>query len=117
MHVQPHARTLNIHRRPPDLQMWLCQRECSPTPTTHESFCSTRPSASASPHTVYSFEFVINGPRGQGRGTLSKVTILNQPGPPLVLSWTIGLLPLIALVMFIAVAWRTTKPGRQPLTV
>jgi len=53
MHVQPHARTLNIHRRPPDLQMWLCQRECSPTPTTHESFCSTRPSASASPHTVY----------------------------------------------------------------
>src|ERR1700730_6682273 len=33
--------------------MWLYQRECSPTPATHESFCSTRPSASASPHTVY----------------------------------------------------------------
>jgi hypothetical protein len=31
--------------------MWLYQRECSPTPATHESFCSTRPSASASPHT------------------------------------------------------------------
>ena len=53
MHVQPNTRTLNNHRRPPDLQMWLCQRECSPTPVTHESFCSARPSASASPHTVY----------------------------------------------------------------
>jgi hypothetical protein len=30
MHVQPNARTLNNHRRPPDLQMWLYQRECSP---------------------------------------------------------------------------------------
>src|SRR6267154_1918730 len=53
VHVQPNARTLNNHRRPPDLQMWLYQRECSPTPATHESFCSTRPSASASPHIVY----------------------------------------------------------------
>jgi hypothetical protein len=30
------------------------QRECSPTLTTHESFCSPRPSASAGLHTVYS---------------------------------------------------------------
>jgi hypothetical protein len=54
MHVQPNARTLNNHRRPPDLQMWLYQRECSPTPATHESLCNTRPSASASPYTNYS---------------------------------------------------------------
>ena len=47
------ARTLNNHRRPPNLQLWYCQRECSPIPVTHESFCSPRPSASASPHTVY----------------------------------------------------------------
>src|SRR5882757_8984244 len=53
VHVQPDTRTLNNHRRPPDLQMWLCQRECSPTLTTHESFCSPRPSASAGLHTVY----------------------------------------------------------------
>jgi hypothetical protein len=66
---------------------------------------------------TYSFEFVINGLQGQGHGTLNGVTILNQPGPPLPLSWTIGLLPLIALVVFITVAWRRTKPGRQPLTV
>ncbi|MBB5163205.1 hypothetical protein HNP02_003153 [Mycobacterium sp. AZCC_0083] len=63
------------------------------------------------------FEFVINGPQGQARGTLSDVTILNQPGPPLPLSWTIGLLPLIALAVFITVASRRTKPRRQPLTV
>ena len=36
-------------RRAADLQMWLYQRECSPTPATHESFCSTRPSASLAP--------------------------------------------------------------------
>jgi len=65
----------------------------------------------------YSFEFVINGPQGQAHGTLNDVTILNQPGPPLALSWTIGLLPFIALIAFIAVAWRRTKPARQPLTV
>jgi hypothetical protein len=41
-------------RRVADLQMWHYQRECSPTQATHESLCSTRPSASASPHTVYS---------------------------------------------------------------
>jgi hypothetical protein len=51
VHVQPDTRTLNNHRRPPNLQMWLYQRECSPTPATHESFCSTRPSGAASPHT------------------------------------------------------------------
>ena len=45
VHIQPDTRTLNNHRRPPNLQMWLYQRECSPTPATHESFCSMRPSA------------------------------------------------------------------------
>src|SRR6478672_6409442 len=39
--------------------MWLCQRECSPTLTTHESFCSPRPSASAGLHTVYSEHRVV----------------------------------------------------------
>jgi hypothetical protein len=65
----------------------------------------------------YSFEFIINGPQGEGDGTLSDVTILNQPGPPLAVSWTIGLLPLMALIAFIAVAWRRTKPRRQLLIV
>jgi|KBSSwiStaDraftv2_1062776.scaffolds.fasta_scaffold20641_13 hypothetical protein len=47
--------------------MWLCQRECSPTPTTHESFCSTRPSASASPHTVYNHPRLRTTPRVESR--------------------------------------------------
>lgn len=34
MDVQPDARTLSNHRRPPDLQMCFQLRECSPTPAT-----------------------------------------------------------------------------------
>jgi len=30
MHVQPDARTVETHRRPPCLQMWLYRSECSP---------------------------------------------------------------------------------------
>jgi hypothetical protein len=65
----------------------------------------------------YSFTFVLDGPLGHGRGTLSGVTVLQQPGPALALSWSIASLPLIGLVAFLAVAWRRTQPGRQPLTV
>jgi hypothetical protein len=45
------------------------------------------------------------------------VTVLNQPGPPLALSWMIGSLPFFGLLVLIAVAWRRTQAGRQPLTV
>jgi len=49
---------------------------------------------------------------------LSGVTILNQPGPPLPLSWTIGLLPFIALVVFITVCVADAPSrGVRPLTV
>ena len=65
----------------------------------------------------YSFGFVINGPLGPGQGTLQGVTVLDQPGPPLPLSWTIGTLPLLGLIVFLVVAWRRTRPGHQPLTV
>ena len=66
---------------------------------------------------TYTFGFAIVGPQGQGQGILRGVTVLNQPGPPLPLSWTIGSLPFVGLVVFIALAWRRTRPGRQPLTV
>ncbi|MDT5002162.1 MAG: hypothetical protein QOK12_4267 [Mycobacterium sp.] len=97
--VQPDERSTPLVRHPRKPDAWGLDVQAFNAPGT------------------YSFEFVINGPQGQGRGTLSDVTILNQPGPPLPLSWTIGLLPLIALVVFITVASRRTKPGRQPLTV
>jgi hypothetical protein len=64
---------------------------------------------------TYTFEFVIDGPQGEGRGTLPPLTVLDQPGPPLPLSWTIGSLPFIALIAFLAFAWHRTQPGRQPL--
>jgi hypothetical protein len=66
---------------------------------------------------VYAFRFDVNGPRGRGEGTLDGVEVLGQPGPPLALSWTVGSLPLVALVTLIVVAWRRVRPGRRPLLV
>lgn len=66
---------------------------------------------------TYALTFTIDGPLGHGEGTLGNVTVLDQPGPPLPLSWTIGTLPLVGLLVFLAVAWRRTRPGRQPLAV
>jgi hypothetical protein len=63
---------------------------------------------------TYAFEFIIDGPQGQGRATLP-LTVLDQPGPPLLLSWTIGSLPFIALIVFLSLAWHRTRPGRQLL--
>ncbi|MEV6426222.1 hypothetical protein [Nocardia sp. NPDC051463] len=65
----------------------------------------------------YRFAFAIDGPLGHGEGTLDGVEVLDQPGPPLPLSWTIGTLPLLGLIAFLAVAWRRTRPDRQPLIV
>ncbi|MFI5777077.1 hypothetical protein [Nocardia sp. NPDC051570] len=61
---------------------------------------------------AYSFGFAIDGPQGHGEGVLDNVRILDQPGPPLPLSWTIGSLPLIGLLVFLAVVWRRMRPGR-----
>lgn len=65
----------------------------------------------------YNFGFQILGPQGAGQGILRGVPVLSQPGPPLPLSWTVGSLPFVGLVAFIALAWRRTQPGRYPLTV
>lgn len=64
---------------------------------------------------AYSFRFAVDGPQGHGEGTLSGIQVLSQPGPPLALSWTVGVLPLVALVALIVVAWRRVRPGRRPL--
>ena len=55
---------------------------------------------------TYSFEFIIDGPQGEGQGTLNGVTVLDQPGPPLPLSWAVGSLPFGALLAFLVIAWR-----------
>jgi hypothetical protein len=61
-----------------------------------------------------------NGPQGRGQGILAKpITVLQQPGPPLPLSWSITTIPLLFLVGFIVVAWWRMRPGsaREPLAV
>lgn len=56
----------------------------------------------------WTFRFRIDGPLGPGAGELAGLTVLPQPGPPLPLSWSISVLPLIALVAFLVVVWRRT---------
>ncbi|PXX60959.1 hypothetical protein DFR70_109150 [Nocardia tenerifensis] len=63
----------------------------------------------------YSLIFTLDGPLGHGEGSLDGVHVLDQPGPPLPLSWTIASLPLLGLIAFLAVAWRRLRPGRRPL--
>ncbi|MFI5605746.1 hypothetical protein [Amycolatopsis sp. NPDC051903] len=57
----------------------------------------------------WKFRFAINGPQGQGTGELANLRVLEQPGPPMGLSWAISGLPLIALAAFLAIAWRRTR--------
>lgn len=61
----------------------------------------------------WKFQFTIDGPQGTGTGALTGLNVLDQPGPPLGLSWSISTLPLFGLVALIVVAWRRT---RRPAT-
>jgi hypothetical protein len=62
----------------------------------------------------WSFGFSIDGPQGHGEGTLATpITVLPQPGPPLLLSWSITTIPLLLLVALIVIAWRRVRPGRH----
>ncbi|NRQ38733.1 hypothetical protein HII36_43950 [Nonomuraea sp. NN258] len=65
----------------------------------------------------WSFTFVVDGPRGRGTGTLGNVTVLDQPGPPLALSWALCTLPVLGLVAFLTVAWRRNRPSRHLVTM
>lgn len=59
----------------------------------------------------WTFRFTIDGPQGQGTGELADLVVLQQPGPPLGLSWGLSSLPLLGLIVFLTYAWRRT--GRQ----
>ncbi|WP_405724940.1 hypothetical protein OG885_02000 [Streptomyces sp. NBC_00028] len=61
----------------------------------------------------WSITFTINGPQGQGTGTLKNITVLEQPGPPLALSWSVCALPVGGLIVFLTVAWRRHRPSRR----
>ncbi|OQR61658.1 hypothetical protein B6E66_23435 [Streptomyces maremycinicus] len=61
----------------------------------------------------WSFTFSIIGSQGTGTGTLSDITVLEQPGPPYALSWTVCALPVGGLIVFLTIAWRRHRPARQ----
>jgi len=54
----------------------------------------------------WKFTFAIDGPQGHGEGTLANLQVLEQPGPPLTLSWIVCSLPFLGLVAFLVIAWR-----------
>lgn len=57
----------------------------------------------------WTFHFRISGPQGEAEGQLKGLRVLEQPGPPMALSWSISTLPLLGLVAFLVVAWRRTR--------
>lgn len=57
----------------------------------------------------WTFAFTIDGPSGPGKGELRDLQVLEQPGPPMGVSWSISLIPLIVLVVLITIAWRRTR--------
>ncbi|MGN9783888.1 hypothetical protein ACTMTF_20810 [Nonomuraea sp. ZG12] len=61
---------------------------------------------------AWTFRFTIDGPQGPGTGEL-KLTLLEQPGPPLAISWAISSGPLIGLIALIVVGWRRVSRGKR----
>ncbi|WP_067813750.1 hypothetical protein [Nocardia inohanensis] len=57
----------------------------------------------------WTLRFAIDGPQGHGEGELRSLPVLEQPGPPLGISWAISSLPLLALLTFLTYAWRRTE--------
>ncbi|MFI9385776.1 hypothetical protein [Kutzneria sp. NPDC052558] len=65
---------------------------------------------------TWKLTFAIDGPQGHGEGTLSDLQVLEQPGPPLTLSWIVCSLPFLGLVAFLVVAWRRGSRNLVPAT-
>ncbi|ASQ99973.1 hypothetical protein [Streptomyces sp. 11-1-2] len=68
------------------------------------------------PGTV-SFTFDIDGPAGRGRGTLRNVGVLDQPGPPVAISWTVCAIPPVGMLAYLAVGWRRNRPSEKVATL
>lgn len=52
--------------------------------------------------------FRLNGPEGPGEAALT-LSVLEQPGPPMALSWAISVLPLVALIALLTTVVRRTR--------
>lgn len=58
---------------------------------------------------TWTFRFDIEGPAGPASGELKNLQVMEQPGPPMGLSWAISTIPLFGLVGLVVVAWRRTR--------
>jgi hypothetical protein len=64
----------------------------------------------------WQYQFVIDGPRGQGEGTLDVVFLERPPFLPGIVNWSLGFIPLIALFVLIIVSWLRVRPGKRAET-
>ncbi|MEO3875779.1 hypothetical protein ABGB18_43950 [Nonomuraea sp. B12E4] len=61
---------------------------------------------------TWRFEFAVEGPGGTATGVLP-IRAIEQPGPPLALSWTIALTPWAPVAVLVARGWRRTRRLRR----
>ncbi|AQW54696.1 hypothetical protein [Streptomyces violaceusniger] len=50
-------------------------------------------------------------------GTLRNVGVLDQPGPPLAISWTVCAIPPVGMLAYLAVGWRRNRPSEKVATL
>ncbi|MFI6096402.1 hypothetical protein ACIA8G_12650 [Lentzea sp. NPDC051213] len=63
---------------------------------------------------TWTLRFDIDGAAGPGTGELKNLQVMEQPGPPMGLSWAISTIPLFGLIVLIVIAWRRTKGTATP---
>jgi hypothetical protein len=62
----------------------------------------------------YALEISVDGPKGKGIGRLENLMIGERPaGPPAVLIYALSLVPVLALLVISARAWRQVRPGSR----
>ncbi|WP_199440922.1 hypothetical protein [Umezawaea beigongshangensis] len=91
-------KTRKLARHPRKLEVWGMDIASLDTPGT------------------WTMTFAVDGPDGRGEGVLPNLEVLEQPGPPLALSWAVATLPLLGLITFLTIAWRRTRPSREELS-
>jgi hypothetical protein len=63
----------------------------------------------------WSLRFAIEGPEGPGVGRLS-ISLLDRPGPPVLVGWLPALAVSGAMIGAVVVAWRRARPAKAPET-
>ncbi|WP_439657310.1 hypothetical protein ACSHWB_33615 [Lentzea sp. HUAS TT2] len=58
---------------------------------------------------TWTLRFDVDGPAGAGTGELTNLQVMEQPGPPMGLSWAVSTIPLFGLIALIVIAWRRTR--------